>query len=122
MRRLNLEILRASGGGGGGGGGLSIGLLDMFGFEHFERNSLEQVRVRLRARARARVWATPSPNPSTSRDPEQLLINYANEKLQHLFNEIVFEIEELEYAGLGVGLGLRLGVRVGGGVRVRGEG
>ena len=28
--------------------------------------------------------------------PWQLLINYANEKLQHLFNEIVFENDELE--------------------------
>ncbi|OQS04700.1 myosin [Thraustotheca clavata] len=45
-----------------------IGIVDIFGFEIFQLNSLEQI-----------------------------CINYANEKLQHLFTKYVFEIQQKEY-------------------------
>ncbi|KAJ8604963.1 hypothetical protein CTAYLR_006891 [Chrysophaeum taylorii] len=52
---------------------LFVGLLDIFGFECFEHNSLEQ-----------------------------LLINYANERLQAHFNAVVFANEAREYEAEGV--------------------
>lgn len=52
---------------------LSIGLLDLFGFESFEHNSFEQ-----------------------------LCINYANEALQHFFIQCIFHAEELLHLEEGV--------------------
>ena len=73
---LNNGGAGGGGSGGGGHGGRFIGLLDIFGFENFAVNSLEQ-----------------------------LCINFANEKLQSQFIDALVATQRAEYVSEGLNVG-----------------
>ena len=104
MRRVNESLSSGKAEGGsatpseGKGGSLGIGLLDVFGFEIFEVNSLEQLYLlwsfllwscllRLYLLWLIILWQVNS--------LEQLCINHTNEKLQNFFLRSVFKVRLL---------------------------
>ena len=94
---------------------LTLGVLDIYGFEIFEINSFEQATPpSTTSTTPSTTSITPSTNPSIPPPSlhcptpfllpsfEQLCINYCNEKLQQLFIELTLKVEQEEYAREGI--------------------
>eukprot|EP01125_Pyxidicula_operculata_P018572 TRINITY_DN6608_c1_g3_i1.p1 TRINITY_DN6608_c1_g3~~TRINITY_DN6608_c1_g3_i1.p1 ORF type:complete len:1306 (+),score=372.01 TRINITY_DN6608_c1_g3_i1:55-3972(+) len=73
VKRLNEALSQAQGDNSNKKDGLFVAVLDLYGFEIFEKNSLEQ-----------------------------LCINYANEKLHEQFNQYMFKFDQEEYSKEGI--------------------
>lgn len=68
---------------------LSVGVLDIYGFEVFEHNGFEQ------------FWLASTVFPSLPSFP-QFSINFVNEKLQQIFIELTLKAEQEEYQSEGI--------------------
>ena len=85
----------------------AVGVLDIFGFESFATNGFEQVCRRTNAYIEPQGRGThihTRKDVSADSPPlfTQLCINFANEKLQGQFNQVVFELQRQEYEAEGV--------------------
>ena len=88
----------------GGASRYFIGAVDIFGFECFPHNSLEQVpQLSSGQKLRTSVFGlAPALLPPSVFLHCQLCINFANEKLQRMFTEAVFESILAEYKKEGI--------------------
>ena len=84
----------------GGSSRFFIGAVDIFGFECFPHNSLEQVRPSVSQFRPS--WLDFILIPLRICGLSQLCINFANEKLQRMFTEAVFESILAEYRKEGI--------------------
>ena len=107
----------------GGAHGSFVGLLDIFGFENFAHNHLEQARASRRCRPAAAGSSHPLassyslschppyllspslPHPNSPHTLSQLCINFANEKLQASFIQALIASQRAEYEAEGIDIG-----------------